>query len=88
MFENRETGKLTVAQWPNVPLAAFLVTLAARVVFHPAGTAGHVLHAVGTVALVVWAVDEIVRGVNPFRRLLGALVVIGPAVALARLWLR
>jgi hypothetical protein len=29
---------------------------------------------VAGVALAVWAVDEIVRGVNPWRRILGAAV--------------
>jgi hypothetical protein len=88
MFENRETGKLTIAQWPNIPLAVFLVTLVARLAFHPAGTAGRALQVVGTLALIVWAADEIVRGVNPFRRLLGAVVLIGQAVALAQHLLR
>lgn len=32
------------------------------------------LRGIGTGALVVWALDELVRGVNPFRRLLGAIV--------------
>ena len=30
--------------------------------------------AVGTIALIVWAGDEILRGVNPWRRLLGGVV--------------
>jgi hypothetical protein len=30
------------------------------------------LELVGTTALAVWAVDEVVRGVNPWRRGLGA----------------
>jgi hypothetical protein len=38
--------------------------------------------AVGTVALVVWALDELVRGVNPFRRLLGAGVLVTQGVGL------
>lgn len=32
------------------------------------------LRGVGTGALVVWALDELVRGATPFRRLLGAVV--------------
>jgi hypothetical protein len=32
---------------------------------------GTVVAVVATVALLVWSVDELVRGVNPWRRLLG-----------------
>ncbi len=88
IFENRETGKLTVAQRPNIPLAAFLIALVGRRAFHPSGTAGGALQVVGTVALIVWAVDEIVRGVNPFRRILGTIVLVGQAVAFAQRLLR
>jgi hypothetical protein len=28
------------------------------------------------VALLVWAADELIRGVNPFRRILGSLVIV------------
>jgi hypothetical protein len=34
------------------------------------------LTAVGQGALIVWAVDELVRGANPFRRLLGVAVLV------------
>jgi hypothetical protein len=39
---------------------------------NPSGTAGTVLTVVQTGALAIWAVDELARGVNPFRRMLGA----------------
>jgi type IV secretory pathway VirB2 component (pilin) len=32
---------------------------------------------VATIALAVWAADELIRGVNPFRRVLGAVVLVG-----------
>ena len=38
------------------------------------GTLRSALSAVATAALVWWAIDEILRGVNPFRRGLGAVV--------------
>jgi len=38
---------------------------------------------VGTGALIVWAADEIVRGVNPFRRALGTVVLAAIAVGVA-----
>ena len=74
LFRDRRTGGYTVAQAPNWPLGVWLVATALRLLFHPAGTAGRVLDVVGTAALLVWAVDEVVRGVNPWRRILGAVV--------------
>jgi hypothetical protein len=35
---------------------------------------------VATVALLWWSIDEIVRGVNPFRRILGAVVLVAVVV--------
>jgi predicted neutral ceramidase superfamily lipid hydrolase len=72
LFRNRRTGELTIAQVPNAPLIVFLVAVVVRLLFHPSGTPGTVVGVVATVALIVWAGDEIVRGVNPWRRLLGS----------------
>ncbi len=58
-----------VAQWPNVAAWVYVASLLVRRVV-PDGAVTAVVVA-GTVALVVWAVDEVVRGVNPFRRMLG-----------------
>jgi hypothetical protein len=79
-FRNRRTGAITVAQWPNIPLAVFLAVTVALRLAHPTGTIGSAGRVIAAVALAVWAVDEVVRGVNPFRRLLGA-VVLGALVA-------
>ena len=74
-------GRVVVAQWPNVALsvwiAAELLTWARVLASHKAALTG-----VGRGALIVWALDEVIRGVNPFRRLLGAVVL---AVQLAGL---
>ncbi len=80
IFRNRQTGAITVAQWPNVQLVIFGVVTVALRSFHPSGgiaTAGRV---VAGLAFLVWALDEVVRGVNPFRRMLGV-VVLGVAIA-------
>ena len=74
MFRSRQTGKITVAQLPNAPLIVFLVAVAVRWVFHPSGTLGTIVTVVATVALIGWAGDEIIRGVNPWRRILGGAV--------------
>jgi len=41
------------------------------------GDVSRVAGVVATVALAVWAADEVVRGVNPFRRVLGTAVLLG-----------
>jgi len=57
---------------PNPALAVWLVT----VVIGWTGVVDHVatLRAVGHGALIVWALDEVVRGSSPVRRVLGAVV--------------
>ena len=52
-----------------------------RVVFSPTGAFATALTWVGGVALAVWAVDEVARGVNPFRRIVGGLVLIALIVS-------
>jgi hypothetical protein len=74
LFRDRRTGKVVLAQWPNLALSLFLVAAAIRWVLHPAGTAGTIVRAVASLALVWWGADEVARGVNPFRRILGAVV--------------
>jgi len=73
-FRSRETGRITIGQWPNLPLWVFIGAWTLRRIFDPAGAAGTVLTVVATAALVVWALDEVIRGVNPWRRALGATV--------------
>jgi hypothetical protein len=84
LFENRRTGKITVVQLPNLPLAVFLTVAAIRAVVHLHGLPATVIGAVASVALVWWAVGEIARGVNPFRRALGACVLAVAVVGLFR----
>jgi hypothetical protein len=72
MFRDRATGRLVIAQRPNVPLAVWLACVAIGWLVHPAGRGSTVLHTLATVALVIWAGDEVARGVNPWRRILGA----------------
>jgi hypothetical protein len=72
LFRSRKTGKFTVAQLPNLPLALFVAFRIAQVFVSPHGTAHEVLHWLAFAALAWWALDEVIRGVNPFRRILGA----------------
>ncbi len=77
LFRNRETGRITIAQPPNVSIGIFVACTVARWLFDPAGDVRTALVVVGRLALVWWSVDEIVRGVNPWRRILGGLVLAG-----------
>jgi hypothetical protein len=72
LFRNRQTGRITVAQAPNPPLYVFLAALLARRVLGLSGAADTALLVVQHGAAVYWAGDEILRGVNPWRRILGA----------------
>lgn len=69
-------GRLAIAQWPN---AALGVWLAARGLERVELTSPDdaTLRGIGTGALLVWALDEVLRGASPFRRVLGAVVLAG-----------
>jgi hypothetical protein len=58
----------------------FFVAFLLRFVVDPSGDLRTGIDVIGTAALAIWAGDEILRGVNPFRRLLGC-VVLGGVVA-------
>lgn len=84
MFRNRRTGGLTVAQLPNASLAAFLALTALRLVASPYGYFRTALDVVGRAALIWWAGDELMRGVNPFRQMLGAAILAAMVIGFVR----
>ncbi len=67
-FRNRETGAITVAQWPNLVLWIVIVAGILLRIWPSAGKPSVALTVVFKGGLLVWAADEIVRGVNPWRR--------------------
>jgi hypothetical protein len=73
-----------VAQWPNTVLIVWIAASVVLSLSDPGGAWGLALRVVATVSLSWWAVDEIVRGVNRWRRLLGAVVFVGLVVSLLR----
>jgi len=75
-FRNPKTGELAIVQFPNVPLAIFLVATALRLLFHPHGAVATAASVVAGVGLVWWSVQEIARGDSVFRRLLGGAVLV------------
>jgi hypothetical protein len=71
MFRSRKTGKITLVQLPNWSLTLWLLASGVMWLVHPQGWVRTVLAVIASAALALWAADEVVRGVNPFRRLLG-----------------
>jgi hypothetical protein len=71
VFRDRRTGRITIAQFPNLALWIFFATAVLRRLVSGPGGLRTAIGSVGVAALGWWAVDELVRGVNPWRRLLG-----------------
>jgi len=71
LFRNRQTGRITIAQFPNVPLWIFFATVVLGRVVAAGSEARRVIGGIGVASLAWWALDEVFRGVNPWRRLLG-----------------
>jgi hypothetical protein len=85
LFRSRRTGRITLAQIPNRPLGAWLLASALTWVAHPQGWVRGVLQIIASAALALWAADEALRGVNPFRRLLGVTVLAWLVFSLVRI---
>lgn len=73
-FKNRETDAITIAQAPNLSLWIVIVAGALIWAWHPPDRVGVILEIIFQGALFAWAFEEIVRGVNPWRRCLGVAV--------------
>ncbi len=76
-------GTVTVAQRPNPAIGVWLVTVVARWLVADGDRASMLLW-MGRGALVVWALDELLRGDSPARRVLGAAVLVFQVVQVAR----
>jgi predicted Na+-dependent transporter len=82
-FRSRVTGRITIAQFPNTALWLFLAASLAAWELQP----GLILIAAKVIAFgsgVCWAADELLRGVNPWRRVLGLTVLLFVLVEAAR----
>ncbi|GAA2143959.1 hypothetical protein GCM10009844_16950 [Nocardioides koreensis] len=74
-------GRLVLWQLPNPALCVWLVAVVlGRFDLSAARTTA--VDGVGHGALLVWALDEVVRGASPFRRLLGAVVLVAQLASL------
>lgn len=76
LFRSRVTGRISIVSWPNAPLWVWIAATVIRRLAAPHGAFATALDVVGTGALLVWAGDELCRGVNPWRRLLGFSVLV------------
>jgi hypothetical protein len=85
LLRSRRTGRITLVQRPNWSLTVWLVAAIVLRLTHPHGALREGIRVVGTAALAVWAADEVLRGVNPFRRGLGAVVLVGLVLSLTGL---
>ena len=72
LFKNRQTGEITIAQFPNLPLWLFLGAALAQRVADDSSSLDTLANLAGSAALGWWAIGEVARGVNPWRRILGA----------------
>ncbi|MBR0793798.1 hypothetical protein JQ615_00155 [Bradyrhizobium jicamae] len=75
-FRNRQTGAITIAQMPNLILWIAIVVGVLHWIWPLDGKASAALTIVFKGGLLIWAADEIARGVNPWRRCLGAAVAV------------
>lgn len=74
LFEDRRTGRIVIGQSPNLLMLVFIAATASRLVEGRRGAAGTAIRGAQAGSLFLWALDEVVRGVNPFRRIGGAAV--------------
>jgi hypothetical protein len=70
-FKDR-SGRLVLWQAPNPAIWVFLAVAVLRRT--PYDGRDSELRWIGAGALIVWGLDELIRGASPFRRLLGAIV--------------
>lgn len=69
---NPDSGKLVLFQSPNPALWVFFAATVLR--WTPYDDIDTELRWIGSGALLVWGLDELIRGDAPYRRVLGAIV--------------
>ncbi len=88
-FRDRATGRIVIGQWPNLPLwlfgaASALGWIVAASGWPAPGWLSVGLEVAARVTLAWWALDELLRGVNPWRRVLGGAVLLFLLVRIVR----
>lgn len=77
-------GNVVIFQMPNVWLIAW-AALTIITFFLNKGTAQDAISWVAEIALAIWAILELVKGVNYFRRALGLLVLIATIAGIIKM---
>lgn len=73
-FWKDKHGRVVIWQWPNPYLYGWVGLTVLAMLTH--GQTADIFSILGSISLVVWALLEIFKGVNYFRRLLGLLVLV------------
>ena len=81
-FRDRQTSLIVIGQWPNLWLWIFVAASIVEIVAGTVTPIGIAARVIAMLFLVIWAGDELLRGVNPWRRCLGAAVLIGSLLRL------
>ena len=76
MFRSRKTGKITIGQPANRSQKLFQASTLVGVMLPKQTQAREIASEVAIVSLTWWAADELLRGVNPFRRITGAVTLV------------
>lgn len=71
-FFRDASGRLVLFQLPNPAIWVFVAATLLR--WSPYDARDSELRWIGSGALIVWGLDEVVRGAAPWRRVLGAVV--------------
>jgi hypothetical protein len=74
-------GNFVVWQRPNWALITWFVSFVLTIII-PAGQVDDVLAFIARAAIMIWALMELIWGVNYFRRLLGLAVLLLPLITL------
>lgn len=72
MFRSRETGRIVLGQSPNLAQKIFTSTTLIGILL-PRSRARTSVAGFAVLVLIFWGADELLRGVNPFRRITGAI---------------
>lgn len=84
LFRSRKTGRIAIAQRPNLSLCGFAAAALVRLIPQLNVGTREVAGDIAVGFLTWWSLDEVLRGVNPWRRILGVVTGALVVVALAR----
>ncbi|HEY4267769.1 MAG TPA: hypothetical protein VGM94_06215 [Galbitalea sp.] len=79
MFRSRKTGKITIGRPANRSQKLFQASTVVGVLLPKQTQAREIAGEVAVLSLAWWAADELLRGVNPFRRISGAVTLVAIA---------